>query len=143
MDDDTFDDSAVTASKLPYFKPLFLAMIVRSPSRAYFISMRSSVFRTPLYVLSGDRTRSRVRLRSAPVGAEQASTGRLAPPSRAFFYAAKTFILRVSAIFVSKEDCRLCRLITEDRRIETWFYTLIFIFYAFQNIYESIGVPLL
>ena len=143
MDDDTFDDSAVTASKLPYFKPLFLAMIVRSPSRTYFISMRSSVFRTPLYVLSGDRTRSRVRLRSAPVGAEQASTGRLAPPSRAFFYAAKTFILRVSAIFVSKEDCRLCRLITEDRRIETWFYTLIFIFYAFQNIYESIGVPLL
>jgi len=143
MDDDTFDDSAVTASKLPYFKPLFLAMIVRSPSRAYFISMRSSVFRTPLYVLSGDRTRSRVRLRSAPVGAEQASTGRLAPPSRAFFYAAKTFILRVSAIFVSKEDCRLCRLITEDRRIETWFYTLLFIFSAFQNIYESIGVPLL
>ena len=122
---------------------LINGIFVRSPSRTYFISMRSSVFRTPLYVLSGDRTRSRVRLRSAPVGAEQASTGRLAPPSRAFFYAAKTFILRVSAIFVSKEDCRLCRLITEDRRIETWFYTLIFIFYAFQNIYESIGVPLL
>lgn len=49
-----------------------------------------------------------------------------------FFYAAKTFILRVSAIFVSKEDCRLCRLITEDRRIETWFYTLLFIFSAMK-----------
>ena len=66
---------------------------VRSPSRAFFISMRSSVFRTPLYVLSGDRTRSRVRLRSAPVGAEQASTGRLAPPSRAFLRAATRSVI--------------------------------------------------